>query len=781
MVTKSKASNSTPQEPLSSLTVVSSTETRLSRSATSTSQELATFQTFNPTTHGPIQPTEGSVPLSVAGLSGTSTSSGPDTTVPSETPPPSSNSYENTSRGDINTTTGKPTSTEGGIAALSTYSSRTVTSVTRVTGITSNSHMSTVGTDHHTTFIPIVGGPLCWFCPPNTDAGFGLFGMGSPGVYPPGPPPPGFPSSLPAITVNSEGQPTYSKSTSDPTPTNEPSSSSISSSSSTSSLSCMITETASSCTVITSYRVDTTGQTTATSTSTSCTPISGCNVMGSTETSLTISTATASCYRFPDDTTSEMRRDVYEDETGPLSPVLRPRGRDDGFNEFGSCDLGIARSELQYPRAPGTAKMVNFMKEQNMPLKGLYIVPEQQCGVGPKVTLISDFDSLTSQAYYDEDKKKYAPLGKDKSPFVQTEHVYELQTMPAFLSYLADQNLISCEDMKKAFFPSQGKSLVQELFNQLPSSTYPDFVLLDNSVNNWKGNIFGGSLAGNGKKPQAKIKEMYNVVLASDYMRIEDVYTKFQTTNARIYEFLRDTFDSCDDQPAPQGGWAPAYSSFMLTYLSSKGAHASTELSKKWIKVNGDTRNGQAETDALSLLTESLVADIFDLDTSTASPSQTSEEPTRGLSTTKGSSTISNSISGSPTSVPATPGSPINSQSSPTQTQAPMEPLGTGKITGSPTLYIAIPTVSSLYVVEPVTNYALLPSGFEVTTLPPATWVSSRCFVGEGDWVKTPGACFCFTWRQTDIVEGSSDNVERVTAFGGDYRPIASCSTTITF
>ena len=111
-------------------------------------------------------------------------------------------------------------------------------------------------------------------------------------------------------------------------------------------------------------------------------------------------------------------------------------------------------------------------------------------------------------------------------------------------------------------------------------------------------------MAGNGKKPQAKIKEMYNVVLAFDYMRIEDVYTKFQTTNARIYEFLRDTFDSCDDQPAPQGGWAPAYSSFMSTYLSSKGAHASTELSKKWTKVNGDTRNGQAETDALNLLTE---------------------------------------------------------------------------------------------------------------------------------------------------------------------------------
>lgn len=112
-----------------------------------------------------------------------------------------------------------------------------------------------------------------------------------------------------------------------------------------------------------------------------------------------------------------------EYETGSLSHALRPRGRDLGFDKFGSCELGKPKDELKYPGSPGTAKMVNFMSEQNQPLKGLYVVPEQQCGVGPKVTLVSDFDSLTSQTYYDTGKKKYAPLGKDKAPFVQTEHV----------------------------------------------------------------------------------------------------------------------------------------------------------------------------------------------------------------------------------------------------------------------------------------------------------------------------------------------------------------------
>lgn len=105
--------------------------------------------------------------------------------------------------------------------------------------------------------------------------------------------------------------------------------------------------------------------------------------------------------------------------------------------------------------------------------------------------------------------------------------------------------------------------------------------------------------------------------MAFDYMRIEDVYTKFQTTNARIYEFLRDTFDYCGSQYAPQGGWAPAYSRFMSAYLSSQGAHAATEMSNRWTLASKDKRNGQAETDALSLLTQRYPPESwnFDIDT----------------------------------------------------------------------------------------------------------------------------------------------------------------------
>ncbi|KGO38509.1 hypothetical protein PEXP_055870 [Penicillium expansum] len=700
MVTRTRTPNGTPHASMSSEIPAPSSQTQRSGFSTSSTQISTTSGTSSLIDHPSNKPTENSVPPSVPGLVGTSASLVPGTSTPDETPNSSNDSSDTTSHRALATTTDISSSTEDGIVALATYSSRSVTSVTTVKGVTSNSHTSTVGTDHHTTLIPIVGGFLCWFCPPDIDAGFGLSGMGSPGVYPPGPPPPGFPSSIPAITVDSIGKPTYSSANLDPKPTDESSSSSSTSySSATSSSSCTITETASSCTVITSYGVDITDRTTATFTTTSCTPISGCTITGATETSVTTSTTTASCYKFPDDTTFETKRDVDEDKTVFFGSSLWPRGRDDGYYEFGTCNLGIVNDPLHYPSHPGPSKIVDFMKKQNTPLKGLYIVPEQDCGVAPKVALLSDFDTLTSQTCYDQDKKKYAAMGASKSPFVQTEHVYELQTMPAFLTYLIDKNLISCEDMKKTFFPSDGKNLGKELFNQLPSFTNPDFVVLDNSVNDWKGKIFNGKLKG-GKGTAARLKEIYNVAMAFDYMRIEDVYTKFQTTNARIYEFLRDTFDYCGSQYAPQGGWAPAYSRFMSAYLSLQGAHAATEMSNRWTLASKDKRNGQAETDALSLLTQRYPPESwnFDIDTllswpaagigkrtecpldmstsssdgSAASSTQTSEQVIGRSSTT------STPTSGSPTSEPATPGSPINSQFSPTQTQAPINPFGTG-------------------------------------------------------------------------------------------------------
>lgn len=135
-----------------------------------------------------------------------------------------------------------------------------------------------------------------------------------------------------------------------------------------------------------------------------------------------------------------------------------------------------------------------------------------------------------------------------------------------------------------------------------------------------------------------KIQEIYNVAMAFDYMRIEDVYTKFQTSNARIYEFLRDTFDSCDSQFAPQGGWAPAYTSFMSSYLSSQGAQASTKMVDRWNNVLRDTRNSQADIDALSLLMQEYPSTSwsFDIDTLLSWPAAAKAKRTAcslGLST----------------------------------------------------------------------------------------------------------------------------------------------------
>lgn len=91
--------------------------------------------------------------------------------------------------------------------------------------------------------------------------------------------------------------------------------------------------------------------------------------------------------------------------------------------------------------------------------------------------------------------------------------------------------------------------------------------------------------------------------MAFEMMRIEDVYTKFQTSNARIYEFLRDTFDaSCG--PAPEDGWAPAYTSFMSNYLSAQATGASKIMTARYSQATKHLKNSDAEKEALSQLTE---------------------------------------------------------------------------------------------------------------------------------------------------------------------------------
>lgn len=152
------------------------------------------------------------------------------------------------------------------------------------------------------------------------------------------------------------------------------------------------------------------------------------------------------------------------------------------------------------------------------------------------------------------------------------------------------------------------------------------------------------------------------------------------------------------------------------------------------------------------------MADIPDLDGSAASSTQTSEQVIGRSSTT------STPTSGSPTSEPATPGSPINSQFSPTQTQAPINPFGTGEITGTSTLAVVIPTSGGYFEYTQVTNYAPLPSSVEITTLPPAKWRSTKCFIWPWTWTMLGSStCACFTWQATDIMEGNSANIVQVT------------------
>ncbi|KAJ5091184.1 hypothetical protein NUU61_006054 [Penicillium alfredii] len=329
--------------------------------------------------------------------------------------------------------------------------------------------------------------------------------------------------------------------------------------------SCTITET-SSCTPSTSYGVNNAGMTTATFTTPACSMITACSG-------------------------SDM----------PAPGAVKPRGRQHQ-TEIAICSpykLRIASARSITAEGPA-------LWDQ---LKGAYIVPlkEDQCAV-PELTVFPDWDKLTKKTHFDEKKSKYGAMGTNNPPYVTTEHVYELQILPAFLVSLIENNKISCEDLNdKLFPPGSDDNLAQDLFNQLPSWDHPEFIVLDNLVNDWKGNMFGGELSQRGKLKE-KIKGLYHVAMVYDMLNMEDVYTKFKTTNARIYKYLRDEFDGPpnSDCPglAPQGGWAPAYSSFMESYVPSRLNHASNVMSIRYSSATENKKATPEETAALSQLTK---------------------------------------------------------------------------------------------------------------------------------------------------------------------------------
>ena len=151
---------------------------------------------------------------------------------------------------------------------------------------------TSVTTNTHSGSNPILGPwPLCWFCPPGSN-GIVLFGFSFGTIYPPGGPPPGPAPALsiqfPGITIDPQGNPSYSSA-----PSNSPTSASTS---------CQSTQKATSCTAYcTSTSKQGSPSSTLTCSSTTCvTGIPACSATATT-TTVTTSQTDIACPQFTPD------------------------------------------------------------------------------------------------------------------------------------------------------------------------------------------------------------------------------------------------------------------------------------------------------------------------------------------------------------------------------------------------------------------------------------------------------------------------------------------------
>ncbi|KAL9106007.1 MAG: hypothetical protein Q9227_008915 [Pyrenula ochraceoflavens] len=420
-------------------------------------------------------------------------------------------------------------------------------SIETTSGVNGNTHALTTGADHHATPIPVFPAfPKCWFCP-KKGSGFKIHGLHGPAVFPPGPPPPGFAASLPPITVDANGDPTYSPSpspTSASAPTTSKTSASSQSSSSSSASSSSKKSSSSStcassairhCTDSVSYGVNSDGTTTATSTTISCSTETACSGIDSTSTTETTATVTSGSCPMPSDYGNNTVQFPRWPE-GEIDDYL-----DNGDGSFVKNDTSSSHSKLQLLSQPiahwsWPGYQLSHNHRVYAEFKPPYGIEGEPCELRdtidspyhpyidhldkhpdfnkpggpagfygpdkpPKARMEDPCPSWTWIKYNNAvelfkaqvDGKRYKRFESHLAPNkleMTVDHVYELKFLPNFfMSLLWPENgnpTFDCKTFNDYFLDrgaDDGTNRLRLIFSELPGNIYPDLVALEGNLN----------------------------------------------------------------------------------------------------------------------------------------------------------------------------------------------------------------------------------------------------------------------------------------------------------
>ncbi|KAJ5587659.1 uncharacterized protein N7459_003424 [Penicillium hispanicum] len=263
-----------------------------------------------------------------------------------------------------------------------------------------------------------------------------------------------------------------------------------------------------------------------------------------------------------------------EDEMNHVLLSFVRRGKDrDSFSVLGSCTL---KKTITTPDYPGPGRLQQQQEAKGYKFEGWFIPQVQQCGANSYWAYETVGADLTNYvAPYN--KKNYGAPGTGNPPYVNSDHVYELQTLKAFFKDLLSDSSITCDNLNTALFGKNGdQDIGSNLWALLPSDDYPDLIGMDSELNRIKADMFSpGTSIQPAEKLSERIQRLNELAVVFDMMRDDNVVAMFTKTNLRIYEALQ----KLDSNAAPQGGWGPAYTSWMNTYIRTQGQAVSRTMS----------------------------------------------------------------------------------------------------------------------------------------------------------------------------------------------------------
>ncbi|KAB8302336.1 hypothetical protein EYC80_005767 [Monilinia laxa] len=175
---------------------------------------------------------------------------------------------------------------------------------------------------------------------------------------------------------------------------------------------------------------------------------------------------------------------------------------------------------------------------------------------------------------------------KVNAPTVNVDSVYEPSILQEFFASKVTSN--NCASFKAIFDQPDagngGTTRLQDVWNQLPSDTNPDFAGMDQKISTIKAQAFQGDSQHTCSSNDEKLAYISELAVTMTITNNDDIASTFKGTNLRIYQALLDidaVIGAANTTAASllKPDWASAYRTYLANLLTTRSSAINSQVS----------------------------------------------------------------------------------------------------------------------------------------------------------------------------------------------------------